>query len=68
MVDPLVPKARDPKSPEREIQAGLNFEYDGLSKLILSLTHSNSPSALKQEGISFLRVSIVLGIHNFGIS
>ena len=34
-------KARDPKSPEREIEKGLNCRYDGLSKLILSFTHSS---------------------------
>ena len=28
-----VAKARDPKSPEREIQTGLNCGYDGLSGL-----------------------------------
>ena len=29
-----VAKARDPKSPEREIQSGLNCGYDVLSKVI----------------------------------
>ena len=29
-----VAKTRDPKSPEREIQSGLNCGYDGLSKVI----------------------------------
>ena len=33
-----VTKARDPKSPEREIQKGLNCGYDGLLKLIALLT------------------------------
>ena len=41
-----VAKARDPKSPEREIQTGLNCGYDGLSEVILSFTHS---SAKEQE-------------------
>ena len=39
-----VAKARDPKSPEREIQTGLNCGYD--SEIILSFTHS---SAKEQE-------------------
>ena len=34
-------KARDPKSPEQEIQTGLDCGYDGLSEIILSFTHSN---------------------------
>ena len=37
-----VAKARDPESPEREIQTGLNCGYNGLSKLILSFAHSSS--------------------------
>jgi hypothetical protein len=34
-----VAKARNPKSPEHEIQTGLNCGYDGLSEVILSFTH-----------------------------
>ena len=30
-------KARNPKSPEREIQTGLNCGYDGFSEVILAL-------------------------------
>ena len=32
-------KARNPKSPDLEIQTGLNCGYDGLSEVILSFTH-----------------------------
>ena len=44
-------KARDPKSPEQEIQTGLDCGYDGLSEIILSFTHSRASLILCYQNI-----------------